>query len=124
VSLKTISGSIPVYRADGSLCCTANEERLARLQSVGLIARVVRSRKGEAKRAILFVGPGEPSPILAGDLGGTRYSFREHLPDGHYIWAHKRLRPGEVPQNNQRSEGTAIGFLGMHSAARSSGPNG
>jgi hypothetical protein len=96
VSLKTIIGSIPVYRADGSLFCTANEERLARLQSVGLVARLVRSRKGDVKRAILFVGPGEPSPILAGDLGGTRYSFRQHLDSGYFVWTHKRLRP-EVP---------------------------
>jgi hypothetical protein len=102
VSLKTITGSIPVYRADGSLYCTASEDRLARLQSVGLVARVVRSRKGDVKRAILFVGPGEPSPILAGDLGGTRYSFREHLLDGHYVWAHKRLRQGDVPAQDTK----------------------
>ena len=98
VSLKTINGSIPVYCADGSLFCTANEERFARLQSVGLVARVVRSRTGDIKRAILFVGPGEPSPILAGALGGTRFSFRQHLLSGHYVWAHKRLRSGDVPQ--------------------------
>ena len=91
MSLKAITSSIPVYRADGSLFCTANEERLARLQSVGLVARVVRSRKGDVKRAILFVGPGEPSPILAADLGGTRFSFREHLLSGYYVWSHKRL---------------------------------
>ena len=106
MSLKTIIGSIPVYRADGSLFCTANEERLARFQSAGLVACVVRHRKGHINRAILFVGPGEPSPILAGDLGGTRYSFRQHLDSGYYVWAHKRLRPGEVLPNDAGSEGT------------------
>jgi hypothetical protein len=109
VSLKTINGSIPVYRADGSLFCTANEDRLARLQSVGLVARVVRSRKGDVKRAILFVGPSEPSPILVGGLGGTRYSFREHLESGYYVWTHKRLRPAEVPPGGARSEPTGTG---------------
>ena len=72
---------------------------------MGLVARVVRSRKGDVKRAILFVGPGEPSPILAGYLG-TRYSFREHLHSGYRVWALKRIRPGGVPPNDTGSEGT------------------
>ena len=102
---KTMNASIPVYRADGSLYCTASEERLARFQSVGLVARVVRHRKGHINRAILFVGPGEPSPILAGDLGGTRYSYRQHLDSGYYVWAHTRMRRGDVPA--QDTEGTS-----------------
>ena len=97
---------IPVYRADGSLYCHATQERLARLQSAGLVARVVRHRKGHINRVILFVGPGEPSPILAGGLAGTRYSFREHLDNGYAVWALKRVRPGEVAPNTAGSEGT------------------
>jgi hypothetical protein len=104
--LKNANASIPVYHVDGSLCCHASHERLARLESAGLVACVVRRRKGHINRAILFVAPGEPSPILAGDLGGTRYTFRQHLPDGHYVWAHKRLRPGELRLNDARCEGT------------------
>jgi hypothetical protein len=46
--------SIPVYNADGSLFASASEQRLARLQSAGLVNRVVRSRKGQIMRAILF----------------------------------------------------------------------
>ncbi len=103
---KTVNASIPVYRADGSLYCTASEERLARLQSAGLVACVVRHRKGHINRAILFVGPGEPSPTLAGDLGGTRYSFRQHLDSGYRVWALKRVRRGEVPPRDAGSEGT------------------
>ena len=104
-TVNTVKTSIPVYRADGSLCCRASQERLARFQSAGLVARVVRHRKGHVNRAILFIGPGEPSPILAGDLGGTRYSFREHLDSGHYVWAHRRLRAVEMPPNDAASEG-------------------
>ena len=106
MSLKAITGSIPVYRADHSLYARVSEQRLERLQSAGLVARVVRTRRGDVKRAILFVGPGEPSPILAGDLGGTRYSFREHLDSGYYVWAHKRVRPGDVLPNDAATEGT------------------
>ena len=40
---------------------------------------------------------------LAGYLG-TRYSFREHLLDGHYVWAHKRLHPGEAPPDDSGSK--------------------
>ena len=109
MSLKAITGSIPVYCADGSLYCTANEERLERLQSVGLVARVVRSRKGDIKRAILFVGPSEPSPIPAGALGGTRFSFREHLHSGYRVWALKRVRPGEVPPSDAERTPAAAG---------------
>jgi hypothetical protein len=70
---------IPVYNADGSLYAWVPEERLVRLQSAGLLARVVRSRKGQIKRAILFLGPGAPKPISASSVAGTKYSFKEHL---------------------------------------------
>ncbi len=43
---------IPVYHADGGLYSHVDEQRLERLQSVGLIDRVVRSRKKQIMRAI------------------------------------------------------------------------
>ena len=46
---------IPVYHADGSLYAWATEQRFARLQSAGMVARVVRHRKGRISRAILFL---------------------------------------------------------------------
>jgi len=57
--------SIPVYNADGSLFASASEQRLARLQSAGLVDRVVRSRKGQVLRAILFTRPGAAESISA-----------------------------------------------------------
>ena len=82
--------SIPVYQADGSLYASVSEQRLARLQSAGLVSRVVRHRKGHINRAILFLRPGEPKPMAAGSLTGTRYSFKEPLEHGR-AWDLKHL---------------------------------
>ena len=86
-----MSSSIPVYRADGSLYGHVSEQRLSRLQSAGLVARVVCHRKGHVNRAILFGRPGEPGPTPNGAYLGTRYSFREQLESGSQYWRHKRL---------------------------------
>ena len=82
--------SIPVYQADGSLYASVSEQRLARLQSAGLVSRVVRHRKGHINRAILFLRPGEPKPLSAGAATGTRYSFQEPLEHGR-AWDLKHL---------------------------------
>ena len=88
---KTVNASIPVYRAARSLYGHVNEHRMAHLQSAGLVARVVRHRKGHVNRAILFGRPGEPGPTPNGAYLGTRYSFREELESGSQYWRHKRL---------------------------------
>jgi hypothetical protein len=85
-----MNNSIPVYHADGSLYAWASEQRLARLQSAGLVARVVRQRKGCISRAILFMRPGEPKPTSASSVMGTRYSFKEPLEHGP-AWELKHL---------------------------------
>jgi hypothetical protein len=82
--------SIPVYNADGSLFASASEQRLARLQSAGLVDRVVRSRKGQIMRAILFTRPGEAKPMSARSMAGTQYSFEDRLAHGR-AWDLKRL---------------------------------
>src|ERR1017187_8262054 len=84
---------IPVYHADGSLYAWASEQRFARLQSAGMVARVVRQRKGHISRAILFLRPGEPKPLSASSMMGTRYSFKEHLEHGP-AWELKHLGGG------------------------------
>jgi hypothetical protein len=81
---------IPVYNADGSLYAWASEPQLARLQSAGMVARVVCSRKGQVKRAILFLRPGEPKPMSASSITGTKYSFKEPLDHGK-AWELKHL---------------------------------
>jgi len=82
--------SIPVYHADGSLYAWASEQRFARLQSAGLVARVVRQRKGHITRAMLFTRPGEPKPLSASSVMGTTYSFKESLEHGQ-AWDLKHL---------------------------------
>jgi hypothetical protein len=93
-----MNSSIPVYHADGGLYACVSDQRLARLQSAGLVARVVRHRKGHVNRAILFMRPGEPKPMSASSALGTRYSFKELLRHGP-AWELKRLggnRDGET----------------------------
>src|ERR1700693_3265010 len=85
-----MNASIPVYQADGSLYASVSEQRLAILQSAGLVARVVRHRKGHINRAILFLRPGEPRPTSASSVTGTRYSFTESLDHGS-VWELKHL---------------------------------
>jgi hypothetical protein len=85
--------SIPVYQADGSLYASVSEQRLARLQSAGLVSRVVRHRKGHINRAILFLRPGEPKPMSVSSVMGTRYSIKELLEHGP-AWDLKRLGGG------------------------------
>ena len=95
---KAMNALIPVYNADGSLHAWASEPQLARLQSAGLVARVVRSRTGQARRAILVLQPGEPKPLSAGSVAGTRYSFKEALEHGQ-AWELKHLdgrRDGKI----------------------------
>jgi hypothetical protein len=53
------------------------ERGLVRLQTAGLIACVVRHRKGHINRAILVVRPGE-EPLRLTVYLGTRYSFLDH----------------------------------------------
>jgi hypothetical protein len=81
--------SIPVYRADGRFYDHVTEGGLARLQAAGLIARVVRHRKGHINRAILCIRPGE-APVPRTAYMGTRYSFQERLDHG-LCWDLKRL---------------------------------
>jgi hypothetical protein len=87
---KTMNALIPVYNADGSLHAWASEQRFARLQSAGLVARVVRSRKGQVRRAILFRRPDESKLRTAGSVMGICYSYEERLEHGR-PWKLKKL---------------------------------
>jgi len=84
-----MQATIPVYRADGRLYDVVTEHALARLEAAGLIARVVRHRKGHINRAILVVRLGE-APLPRTAYMGTRYSFKDHLEHG-VCWDLKRL---------------------------------
>ena len=100
---------IPVYHADGSLYAWASEQRFARLQAAGLVARVVRERKGRIHRAILFLRPGEPKPLSASSVMGTRYSFKDLLEHGP-AWELKHL-DGSRDGKTYAPPETRAGFL-------------
>jgi len=86
--------AIPLYAADGELCDWISEQRLARLDRLGLI-RIVRHKKGRISRCILHRRPGDPNPVQLSDYRGTRYSYREHLDSGYIAWALRRLGRGD-----------------------------
>jgi hypothetical protein len=97
------------YNTDGSLYAWASEQRLARLQSAGLVARVVCHRKGRINRAILFIRHGEPKPMSASSVMGTRYSFKESLRHGP-AWELKHL-DGTRDGKTYAPPETRAGFL-------------
>jgi hypothetical protein len=84
-----MQNQIPLYNAAGELIDRISEQRLARLQALGRIARVVRHRKGHINRAVQFPLPGEGRPMRAADYLGTQYSMKQRLTNGHSCW---RLR--------------------------------
>ena len=86
---------IPLYNADGELQDKISEQRLKRLQALGLIARVVRHPKGHVNRAVMFRRETEGRGANLTDYAGTRYSFREHLEGGHIAWSLKQLGHGD-----------------------------
>ncbi len=83
--------SIPVYRPDGILYACVSEARLQDLESLGLIARTVRRRKGQISRAILFGLPDDPTLPQPGTYQGTRYSYAEKFESGLQCWRHRKL---------------------------------
>ena len=84
---------IPLYSYDGALIAWITEQRMNRLERMGL-ARVVRHKKGTINRVVMHYRPGDPKPTELTDYLGTRYSFREHLDDGHVCWNLRRLGKG------------------------------
>lgn len=84
-----MEANIPVYNCDGELLQWIDRTRLTRLEGLGRVARVIRGRTGRVKRVWLHRMPGEPRPSSLSDYEGTKYSFRQHLKDGHRCY---RLR--------------------------------
>jgi len=91
--------NIAVYSCDGALVQWIDEKRLARLVASGNVARVHKRRSGRISRVNLCQRPGESRPSFLTDYSGTKYSFRQHLKDGHYCF---RLRPlGDDPREER-----------------------
>lgn len=86
-----MQGMIPLYSADGELHDWISEQRMARMDRLGLI-RVVQHKKGRVSRCILHQRSDDPRPTKLSDYLGTRYSYRERLDTGHMVWTLRKLR--------------------------------
>jgi hypothetical protein len=87
---------IAVYSCDGALVQWIDAKRAARLIASDSVARVARRRHPDRiVRITLRHRPGESRPSFLTDYVGTKYSYKQHLDDGHYCF---RLRPlGDDP---------------------------
>lgn len=85
---------VPLYTSDGEICDWLSEQRMTRLDRLGLI-RIVRHKKGRVARCILHRRPDESKPMKPADYLGTRYSFRERLEGGHITWSLKQIGHGD-----------------------------
>ena len=90
-----MQGMIPLYTAEGELQDWISEQRMARLDGLGLI-RVVRHKKGRVSRCILHQRPGDPRPVKLSDYLGTRYSYLDRLESGHLVWTLRKLNDAEL----------------------------
>ena len=88
--------NIAVYSCDGALVQWIDEKRLARLVASGSVARIHKRRSGRISRVNLRQRPGESRPSFLSDYVGTKYSFRQHLNDGHYCFRLRAL--GDDPR--------------------------
>ena len=80
----------PLYSYDLVYQGVVPERRLLKLERDGL-AKVIRSRTGHIRRAVLRKRPGDPRPTTVENYMGQGYSFKHHLSDGHRPWALKPL---------------------------------
>jgi len=91
--------TIPLYSYEGALLQFITPERLKRLEGLGRVRAVVRRRTGQIARVMLHRLPDDPRPLRVEDYVGTRYSFRQHLADGHKCWRLRAL--GDKPSETE-----------------------
>ena len=83
---------IPYYAADGTSRGFRSPECARRLLEARLVTAVY-GRKGHLRA--IFARQGDGSSAVGDQLPlGTRYSFREQLDSGHFVWQLKRLGRG------------------------------
>jgi hypothetical protein len=88
VTIRKPAG-IPTYAADGRRLRDYPESSIQRLLALDKVT-VTYKRKG--KIACAFFRPLDgANPLRRSAHVGTRYSFEEPLPSGHFAWKHRRL---------------------------------
>ena len=104
---------IPLFSYDGAICDWIDEPRLKRLESLGLVHLVVRHRKGRIARVILVKREGERGPLPLTAYTGTKYSFRQHLGDGHMTYRLRSLGDRNADEHNLAPESVRPIFLAV-----------
>jgi hypothetical protein len=94
--------TVPLYSYDLSFRGFVPERRVLKLERDGL-AKVIRKRKGDIARAVLYRRPGEPLPTSLRDYMGRGYSCKHYLDDGHRPWALMPLA-GRIYRGDQSVE--------------------
>jgi hypothetical protein len=92
--------TIPLFSCDGVRVDYITLARLAVLQELGRIARVVAHKKGIIGRAYLTRLHSEPRPTTIRNYMGTPYGFRQRLSDGHVAYRLRAL--GDHPFGSER----------------------
>jgi hypothetical protein len=91
---------IPLFSCDGVRVDRISLARLAVLQELGRISRLVTHRKGYINGAFLTRLHSEPRPTTLGSYAGTLYGFRQRLSDGHVAYRLRAL--GDHPFGSER----------------------
>jgi hypothetical protein len=103
---------IPLFSCDGVRVDYITLARLAVLQELGRIARVVAHKKGIIGRAYLTRLHSEPRPTTIGSYAGTRNGFRQRLSDGHVAYRLRALGDHPFgPESNLAPDCTRPIFL-------------
>ena len=103
---------IAVYNCDGGLVQWIDAKRAERLIASDSVARVARRRYPDRiVRVTLRQRPGESRPSLLSDYCGTRYSFKQHLDDGHYCFRLRSLGDDPREERDLAPEEVRASFL-------------
>ena len=101
---------IPLYSADSELQDWISEQRMARLDRLGLI-RIVRHKKGLVSRCILHRRPGDSRPMRLSAYLSSRYSYLQHLDCGRWVWTLRKLRTREESHGVRQAHVAHVGFV-------------
>jgi len=88
-----LTANIQLRAADGSLVDTISSQRLARLDTLLMVMRINRDRKGVARSAVLFARPGES---VLDRLRMKAYSFPERI-DIYRVWKLMHIASADRP---------------------------
>ena len=100
--------SVPVYECDYSLLDFVTKARAEELASRLSFWRVKRCKNGTIRMIVRTTRKSSP-PVVDRVIGGTRYSFREKLPEcARMVWSLRSLDPRDRPAFRQVTDSVAV----------------